>query len=107
MYSPPSAKHLSIEEYLAFEENSKEKHEYYGGELFAMAGGTIEHNQIVRNILTAIDNFLRDKACQVFPSDLKVFIEKDNLFTYPDISIVCGALEKWESRNDIITNPII
>lgn len=72
-----------------------------------MAGGTIPHNRIVRNVLTAIDSFLKDKVCEVFPSDLKVHVESNTLFTYPDLSIVCGALERWNNRNDIITNPVV
>jgi Uma2 family endonuclease len=98
---------ISIEEYLDTEDPSEVKREYYQGEVFAMAGGTIPHNRIVRNVLTAIDNFLKGKNCEVFPSDLKVHNEANTLFTYPDLSIVCGELEKWNNRNDVITNPIV
>ncbi len=103
----PASKRISVEEFLILEESSDIKHEYYQGEIFAMAGGTIQHNQIVRNSLTAIDNFLREKNCQVFPSDLKIHIEANSLFTYPDLSIVCGEPRRWNDRNDVITNPLI
>ncbi len=107
MSATPVVKYISIEEYLQSEEAADGKHEYYQGEIFAMAGGTIPHNRIVRNTLTALDNFLKGKNCEVFPSDLKIHIEPNTLFTYPDINIVCGEPEKWNNRNDVITNPIV
>jgi Uma2 family endonuclease len=107
MSAVPAPKFYSIEEYLLLEEEAEEKHEYYQGEIFAMAGATIPHNQVVRNTLTAIDNFLRGKSCQVFPSDLKIWCEKHSLFTYPDISIVCGDPEVLNNRNDVISNPSV
>ncbi|HEX8316003.1 MAG TPA: Uma2 family endonuclease [Flavisolibacter sp.] len=107
MSAIPAPKYISIKEYLAAEETSDVKHEYYKGEVFAMAGRSIAHNRIVRNVLTALDNFLQDKGCEVFPSDLKVYNEANTLFTYPDISIVCGEAERWNHRNDTITNPVV
>lgn len=107
MSAVPAAKFISIEEYLTIEEESEVKHEYFQGELFAMAGGTVSHNRIVRNTLTAIDVFLEEKECEVFPSDLKVHNEINTLFTYPDLSIVCGKLAYWNTRSDVITNPVV
>lgn len=97
----------TIEEYLEMEELSLEKNEYYRGDVFTIAGAGFIHNQIVRNSLTAIDNFLRGKECQVFPSDLKVHIEPNSLFTYPDLSIICGKPQFWNKRTDVITNPVV
>jgi Uma2 family endonuclease len=107
MSAIPVSKFYSIEEYLTLEEEAEEKHEYYQGEIFAMAGGTIPHNQIVSNTVGQLNNFLREKSCQVFPSDLKIWCEKHSLFTYPDISVVCGELEVLNNRNDVITNPAV
>jgi Uma2 family endonuclease len=107
MSAVPALKLISIEDYLSLEESADEKHEYYRGEIVAMAGGTIAHNQIVSNTVSEINFFLRDKNCQVFPSDLKVHNEANTLFTYPDISIVCGEPQKWQDRNDTITNPVV
>ena len=101
----PVLKYKSIEEYLAFEEESPEKNEYYQGNVFAMAGASFRHNQIVRNALTAIDNSLRGKECQVIPSDLKIHVESNTLFTYADLSIICGKPQFWNNRTDIIINP--
>ncbi len=103
----PVLKYKTIEEYLAFEDEADGKHEYYQGEIFNMAGGTIDHNRVVRNTLTAIDQFLKDKTCQVYPSDLKVYIEANSLYTYPDISIICDAPEFYAERKDTILNPAV
>ena len=71
------------------EETSEEKHEYFDGEVLAMPGASVPHNRIVRNALSAIDNFLRSKDCEVFPSDLKIHVKTKSSFAYPDLSIVC------------------
>ena len=107
MNASPAIKPISAEEYLAMEETAEEKHEYYQGEIFVMPGATINHNTIVTNILVEIGQFLKGKPCRVFPSDLKVHMDKNSLFTYPDISIVCGGLLTWNNRNDVITNPVV
>ena len=107
MSSAPALKKMSVDEYLSFEETTLEKHEFYQGEVFAMAGASVNHNRIVRNTIAILDNFLREKHCEVFPSDLKIYIEEYGLFNYPDLSIVCGVIEKWNDRNDTITNPVV
>lgn len=107
MSAVPAIKLIPVDEYLAMETDTGVKHEYYRGEIFAIAGGTIAHNQVVRNTLTSIDNFLKNEYCQVFPSDLKVHVEANTLFTYPDLSIVCKEPQRWNNRNDVITNPVV
>ena len=107
MSSAPALKYISIEEYLELEEKSPEKNEYYQGEIFAMAGGSFAHNQVVGNTIVDIGQFLKDKKCRIFPSDLKVHIEANSLFTYPDLSIICGKPEFWNNRTDTVLNPSV
>ena len=107
MGATPAIKFISIEEYLFAEEISLEKNEYYKGEIFAMAGASISHNSIVGNSLIEIGGFLRDKSCRVFPSDLRIQIEANTLFTYPDLTIFCNEIEKFENRNDTAVNPTV
>ncbi len=107
MSAIPASKFISIEDYLLAEEAAQEKHEYYKGEIFAMAGAAIAHNRIVRNAQTEIDSFLKDKSCEIFPSDLRVFIEANSLFTYPDLSIFCDPIETYKNRTDTATNPSV
>lgn len=98
---------MTVEEYLAFEEQSEEKHEYYGGEVFAMAGAGFNHNVIAGNCIADIHLHLRGKNCIVTPGDLKIQIESMNLFTYPDISVICGTPQFFQNRKDSVTNPAV
>lgn len=90
-------KRLSTEEYLQFEKTSIEKHEFYAGEIFAMSGASPRHNLIFSNLFGKLFNLLKGKPCKPYGSDLRIHIPENSLFTYPDISIICG---------DIITTPI-
>ena len=99
--------HLSVEEYLVFEAEAKEKHEYEDGQIFAMAGGTPEHGAIAINVNSAIKNELKTKGkrCRVWGSDLKVHIEKYSSFVYPDGMVICGELEM--KGKDAVKNPLL
>ena len=98
---------VTIEEYLQMEEASDQKHEYYKGEVFAMSGAKVPHNIISRNLLIALGLKLKGKNCQPFGSDQRVHVEKNSLFTYPDISVVCGKLETRNEDNWNLTNPAL
>jgi Uma2 family endonuclease len=107
MNTAPILKYTA-EEYLALEEKSLEKHEFYQGEIFAMAGASIEHNQVVKNTLFTIEEHLRKSSkCQIFPSDLKIHSLGNSLYTYPDLSIICGEIEILENNKNVVTNPTV
>jgi Uma2 family endonuclease len=97
----------TVEEYLELEEASLEKNEFYKGEIFAMAGASIPHNQIVRNTMVNIGKFLEDKKCQIFPSDLRIHSITNSLYTYPDLSIICDDIETVGKRKNTVTNPTV
>ncbi len=82
----------TIEEYLEMENAATEKHEYYQGEIFAMSGAKVPHNRIAGNLYANLWNKLKGHPCQPWGSDLRLHIEKNTLFTYPDISIVCDPI---------------
>jgi Uma2 family endonuclease len=94
-------------EYLELERNADFKSEYYNGETFAMAGASLIHNEIVANLISIFNQFLKDKPCKVYPSDLRLRIEKSGLYTYPDITIVCGKTELLDNKFDTLKNPTI
>lgn len=100
-------KYISPEEYLAMEEKAKYKSEYYNGEIFAMAGGSINHSTIAINITSELRQLLKGKPCWVYNSDVRVLVEENGLYTYPDVSVVCTEPKFAEGRNDTITNPLI
>jgi len=98
---------FTIEEYLAMEEAATEKHEYYKGEIFAMSGPKVPHNTISINMLVELGNKLKGKKCRPFSSDQRIHIETNTLFTYPDISIICGEPETLNNDNWNVLNPAI
>ncbi len=97
----------TIEEYLEMENAATEKHEYYEGEIFAMSGAKLPHNTVTRNLLVNLGIKLKGKACQPFGSDQRVHIEKNTLFTYPDISIVCGPVVTLNDDQYNVLNPTV
>src|SRR5690242_9193899 len=99
--------YFTEEEYWRMEANSVEKHEYYQGEIFLMAGGSERHNLIASNTLGELWSKLRDKDCRTYNSDMRIKVEANGLETYPDVSVVCGAPRFVEGHNDVLTNPIL
>ena len=99
--------YLTPEEYLAMEREAETKSEYFNGEVYAMAGATVAHNQIVTNTVIALGNRLRDKPCRVFSSDMRVKVQSTGLYTYPDVVVVCGRAQLEDRRNDTLLNPTV
>lgn len=97
---------ISPEEYLAGEENSETKHEYLNGVVYAMAGGTNRHSDISVNITSSLKTRLRGKPCRPKNSDIKVHIRNgnDDRYYYPDVTVVCGAVEP---KSSIVENPTV
>jgi len=82
----------TVEEYLALERDSVTKHEYYAGQIFAMAGASEAHNLIAGNLIRLIGNHLVDRECRLYPGDMRVLLPT-GLYTYPDATVVCGPRE--------------
>lgn len=79
------------------------------GQIRAMSGGTPDHSAIASNLGTALTNALRaagNQLCRVFNSDLKVHCG-DGVNTFPDVSVVCGALNFYGRRRDVVINPLL
>lgn len=80
----------SVPAYLQAEQTSEVRHEYIGGDLYAMAGASEEHNIIAGNIFAELRAHLRGKPCKVFIHDMKARVYAQlTLFYYPDIMVVC------------------
>jgi Uma2 family endonuclease len=99
-------RHYSVDDYFVAEESSPLKHEYYRGEIFAMAGALVAHNDISANVLTALRVALRGKGCRAFGSDLRIKTP-GGLYTYPDVSVICGRVKLVAGRPDTATNPVL
>jgi Uma2 family endonuclease len=106
---------MTEEEYLAFEEASEEKHEFYDGivrplsQIIGMAGGSEQHSLVASNLLVALATGVRRKPCRVYGSDLQVKPRNDARYSYPDISVVCDEVEYDPSVSGrrAINNPVI
>ncbi len=100
--------HYTLEEYFALELASEEKYEFWNGEVFCMSGASLAHNQIARNLGTALDMRLRERGCQMFPSDLRVKVPSYPPYRYPDLTALCGqpVIEKIGGL-DMLVNPTL
>jgi len=107
MSLPQGRIRFTPEEYLAFERASKTKHEYIDGFIYAMAGGSPPHNRICFNTIVAIGNQLLGTECFGYTSDQKIRTDPQDLFSYPDITIVCGEPIFHDQHKDVILNPKI
>jgi Uma2 family endonuclease len=103
----PKYNYISPEQYLEMERASETKHEYYNGEVFAMAGASVPHNEISFNINRLVASSAHDKGCKLFGSDFRIHIPERSLFTYPDFSIVCGKADTSKLYSDNLTNPSV
>jgi len=79
---------MSMVEFLAWEAEQPERHEFFRGEVFAMVGGTARHNRVVLNLASRIGDHLDGSPCQVFAEGVKVGLAEG--FLYPDVMVTCG-----------------
>jgi len=102
----PAVPFMSVTDYLEFEKNSTDKHEYYEGAIVNMAGASLQHNRIVANISRSIGNMLSSKGCDVFSSDLRVCTPFSDNYMYADVTIVCEEpILNTNTGLDTLTNP--
>jgi Uma2 family endonuclease len=92
-------------EYVALERDANVRHEYFDGEIYAMAGGSPRHAAICANVSTSLAVQLRGRGCQVHSSDLNVRVLETGLTTYPDVTVVCSKAELDPESRNTITNP--
>ena len=87
---------LSVADYLALEERSEIKHEYINGEIYAMAGASVRHNQIAGNLFARLLTHLRGSPCQVFFADVKLHLQEqgEEIFYYPDLMVCCDPNDR-------------
>ena len=99
-------RHYTVEDYFSVEESSSVRHEFYAGEIFAMAGASLNHNRISRNLLAALQSRLAGSDCEPFGTDLRVRTP-GGLYTYPDVLVVCGQVQLSGERLETVTNPAL
>ena len=98
---------LTPAEYLKIERAAEIRHEYFNGEMFAMSGGSPPHSLIKVNVGGELRTKLKGRPCTAFDSDLRIQVSPTGLYTYPDISVVCGELEFDDDQHDTVLNPTL
>lgn len=104
---PTSDAHVSPEDYLALERQSEFRSEYFDGEIHAMTGASLKHNVITLNTASELRAQLRATACQTMANDMRVKVPSRNLYTYPDVVVVCGEPELEDEHLDTLLNPTL
>ena len=94
----------TIEEYLQLEEKSEVRHEFYNGEISAMAGGTINHNRLTRRVANLLEGQLSVKKCGVFSENMKVDVRAGGHMPYPDVVLSYHPFD-LRGNNLIIRQP--
>jgi Uma2 family endonuclease len=102
-----SVRHYSVAEYLDVEIQQGERYEYFNGEIIKMAGGTLKHNTIIKNIIFGLEVFLDDQDDKfLFGSDQKIFLPKYSFYVYPD-AVVVSDTPIVSEKGHAIMNPIL
>jgi Uma2 family endonuclease len=97
----PIAK-LTLTEFLAWEADQPDRHEFYRGEVFAMVGGTARHNRVILNLAARLADHLDGTGCQVFAETMKVQLA-DEAVLYPDVLVTCGKALAGDEQ--VVTDP--
>ncbi len=106
MSLPAPLHHYSYAEYLALEEHSRARHEFVGGEIYAMAGGTPGHAGLAATLLRLLGNQL-PAGCRAYTSDLRVRVAASDVTTYPDGTVICGKIVRAPEDPLAVTNPVL
>lgn len=97
-----------FEDYLAIERESIDaRHEYVAGQVFAMTGGSYEHNLIAANVSDELRQQFKGNPCTVLTSDMRIRIEAADVCAYPDVVVLCDAPVFHDDRRDVLINPVL
>ncbi len=94
-------------EYLELEEKAESKSEYINGQIFPMAGGSINHNSIALNLSSELNFAFKQQDYKVFIGDVRLWIPNKQIYTYPDVMVTEGSPRYYNNRTDTITNALI
>lgn len=97
---------LTEQQYLEIERAAEFKHEFLDGEMIAMSGASMRHAIISGNIFVELRSILRGEDCKPINSDLRVRVS-ERLYTYPDVSVVCGKPLLADENQDVLLNPVV
>src|SRR5215467_13642621 len=101
----PRSPFYSVDEYLAMERESETRHEYIDGHVYDMAGESLQHSRICINLAREVSNQLRSRNCEALSPNMKVKTSNSGLFSYPDLTVVCGRPVFLDTQKDVLLNP--
>ncbi len=107
MGMPQLAQRFSIDDYMAWEAEQAERHEYLNGEVFAMTGARDVHNTIALNIASNLRSALRGSPCRTFIADMKLHVEAADAVFYPDVMVTCDARDKGPDADTAKRHPCL
>lgn len=100
-------RHMSAAEYLAWEREQPEKHEYHCGEVFALAGGSPRHNFLSNAVGAELCVSVRGKGCHVLSSNQRISAREGERYLYADAVVVCGGAQMEAGTSDVLSNPTV
>ncbi len=86
--------YFSADEYLRWEDQQEDKHEYVDGLIYAMAGASESHIVVTTNLTVLLVNRLRGGHCKIFPADMRLNIASQNIYYYPDLLVTCDERDR-------------
>ena len=92
-------------EYFALEAQSNERHGYFDGELFTMAGASKKHNRIANNVARLSFDELDERGCQLFTADVRVAVQEGRHYTYPDLVVSCDPDDQRDEY--LVRHPVL
>lgn len=105
MVQPVHSVYYTRQDYLRLEQQSADRHEYYQGQIYLMVSRTRDHARICANSVVALSRAVAATSCDIYGSDMRVYIKEYNFYTYTDAMLVCG--ETAETREDEVSNPLL
>lgn len=98
---------MTSTQYLAWEVEQASRHEFFHGEVFAMAGGSPRHNALTAAVTIELGLALRGGKCRVLSADQRIAARANEHYVYADASVVCGAVELMTGTTDVLANPSV
>jgi Uma2 family endonuclease len=99
--------HYTEDEYLQMERQAASRHEFLDGLVYAMAGESPNHSRICISLTTEVGISLKGRNCEAFSPNMKVRTGQGGLYSYPDLSVVCGEARFHDRYGDVLLNPVV
>jgi Uma2 family endonuclease len=107
MNDAAAAQVMSAAEYLEWEREQAEKHEFHHGEVFATAGASPRHNRLAASILVRLSVATEEKGCYALSSDQRIAAEPLKRYVYADAVLICGPMQTEGNAWDVLVNPAV